>query len=226
MSIPAGLSPPSSGTELPAARPLFAEDLEDLCKIDEALVRKQLEDRPTGSKTAVALVPDVATMRWFHAREDFVGKELHGKTPKVKGAIVGEDGHRVWMYWGRMWYNHDPEESKGNTLYILRVVEEEGSNGEGPDAQHVNGTSTGRHDAAIASLLLLAQREAREWGMEEVQAWNPKPSTLSAFRMVRPDVEVVNRDKESITSLKWYPEHEGRAPDFIDWVDNEKYGWN
>jgi hypothetical protein len=212
--------------DLPAATPLYAEDLEALCKLDEALVRKSLKSRPKGSKTAVALIPDVNTIRWHHAREDFVGMELHGKAPKIRGAIVGtEEGKRVWCYWTRAWYNEDPTQSRGNTLYILRIViEDDGSSSwEGPD---VNASSSNhKHDAAIAALFALAQREAAEWTMEEVMAWNPSAATLAAAEKLDPSAKVIDRDLESIASLQWYPPHEGGIAQSIDWIGNEKYGW-
>lgn len=215
-----------SGDSLPNAKPLYAEDLEALCKIDEALVRKSLESRAKNSNTAVALIPDIETIRWHHAREDFVGTELHGKTPKVKGAIVGsEEGKRVWCYWTRMWYNEDPADSKGNTLHILRlVIEDEGSSSW--EGSGVNAVSTDhKHDAAIAALFAMAQREAEEWKMEEVEAWNPSAATLAAAQKLDPSAKVIDRDMESIASLQWYPAHEGRIAESIDWVGNEKYGW-
>ncbi|KAF2691182.1 hypothetical protein K458DRAFT_382753 [Lentithecium fluviatile CBS 122367] len=229
VSIPAGVSKLVDASRLPAARPLHAEDLAELCQIDEVLVRKSLDARPAGSNTAVALIPDVETIRWHHAREDFVGTELHRKTPKVKGAIVGaEKGKRVWCYWTRMWYNQDPQQTKGNTLHILRVVtEDEGqSSWEDSGMQHINRHSADHsHDNAIAALLLVAQREAEEWKMEEVEAWNPSSEMLTAARKLDPSAKVVDRDTESIASLKWYPAHEGPVAESIDWIGNEKYGW-
>ena len=224
--------------DLPTARPLYEDDLGELCKIDEAMLRKSLEARPVDSNTAVALVPDVDTIRWHHARENYVGKELHGKTPKVKGAIVGsEKGKRVWCYWTRMWYNNDPKESKGNTLHMLRlVIEDEGlSSWESSGTNHISGSGKshqqngdGRssyHKSAITSLLLMAQREAQEWSMAEVQAWNPTLVMVSAAQRLDPNTAVVNRDEESIASLKWHPLHKGPVAESIDWVGNEKYGW-
>jgi len=229
VSIPAGESKLVDASLLPAARPLHAEDLAELCRIDEALVRKSLEARPKDSNTAVAFVPDIETIRWHHAREDFVGTELHGKTPKVKGAMVGtEKGKRIWCYWTRMWYNQNPQDAKGNTLHILRVVvEDEGhSSWEGSGTQHTDGASGGHgHDDAIAALLLMAQQEAEEWKMEVVEAWNPSSDTLGAAQKLNTKAQVVERDTESIASLKWYPAHEGRIAESIDWIGNEKYGW-
>jgi len=229
VSIPAGESKLVDASLLPAARPLHAEDLAELCRIDEALVRKSLEARPKDSNTAVAFVPDIETIRWHHAREDFVGTELHGKTPKVKGAMVGtEKGKRIWCYWTRMWYNQNPQDAKGNTLHILRVVvEDEGhSSWEGSGTQHTDGASGGHgHDDAIAALLLMAQQEAEEWKMEVVEAWNPSSDTLGAAQKLNTKAQVVERNTESIASLKWYPAHEGRIAESIDWIGNEKYGW-
>ncbi|KAL6706834.1 hypothetical protein ACN47E_005170 [Coniothyrium glycines] len=238
--------PSTIAADLPTARPLYAEDLEELCAIDVAAVRRSLESRPKGSNTAVALVPDIDTIRWHHARENFVGNELHGKAPKIKGAIVGtEKGKRVWCYWTRMWYNPNPAETKGNTLHILRVVVEEGSGQEttnghtngyingftnGHTNGHTNGSAKGTsnhhgHDSAISALLSMAQREAEEWKMEHVEMWTPSPTSLAAAQKLHPDARLVNRDTESIASLQWYPEHDGPVADKIDWVANEKYGW-
>lgn len=155
-------------------------------------------------------------MRWHHAREEFVGQQLHHKAPKIRGAIVGEAGHRVWMYFARVWYNGNPEESKGNTLYILRLVFEDGSSGSEAGA---------KHEAAIASLLLFAQREAQEWNLEEVEIWNSSPTTLSAAQKLHPSAAVVHREKESIASLKWYGPHQGPVEESIEWIEREKYVW-
>jgi hypothetical protein len=215
---------------LPAARPLYAEDLAELCEIDEALIRKSLEARPKGSNIAVAHIPDIDIVRWHHAREDFVGTELHGKTPSVKGAIVGsEKGKRVWAYWTRMWYNEDAQEAKGNTLHILRLVVEDegGSSWENSGTRQAEEETTDHsHDAAIAALMLIAQREAESWKMEHVEAWNPSSATLAAAQKLDPGAKLVHRDSESIACLKWYPAHEGRVTESIDWIGNEKYGWN
>lgn len=239
---------------LPPVRPLFAEDLEELCAADVAAVRKSLESRPRGSNTAVALLPNIDTVRWHHAREDFVGHELQGRAPKVKGAMVGtEKGKRVWCYWTRMWYNSNPAEAEGNTLHILRLVIEDGSweettsghthgytnghtnhhNGNQVDNRsngRQNSDSIGRsledgHVAAIAGLMAMAQREADEWKMEHVELWTPSATSLAAAQSLYPAAKLTHRDTESIASLMWYPEHDGPVADKIDWIANEKYGW-
>ncbi|KAF2496157.1 hypothetical protein BU16DRAFT_560991 [Lophium mytilinum] len=230
IAVPARTAKKLPTDSLPTARPLYEKDLAELCRIDEALIRKSLGSRSAKSKTAVALIPDINTIQWHHAREDFVGNVLHGKAPEIKGAIVGsEEGKRVWCYWTRMWYNNDPNASESNTLHILRLVIEEqgGSSWEGHGAQNPsNGSSnTSKHTAAVAALLLVAQEEARKWKMAELQAWNPNSAMVFAAQMLDPEAEVVNRDKESIASLKWNLPHEHPVADSIDWIGCEKYGW-
>ncbi|KAF1964894.1 hypothetical protein BU23DRAFT_561529 [Bimuria novae-zelandiae CBS 107.79] len=228
VSLPAGTGAVKDLGSLPTARPLYEDDLAELCRIDEELIRKSLLSRPKGSNTAVALVPNATNMKWHHAREDFVGVELHRKAPKVKGAIVGEEGKRVWCYWTRMWYNQDPTQAKGNTLHILRLVLEDGCqlSWEGSGTSHADGASDDHsHDAAIAALFFMAQQQAEEWKLEHVEAWNPSSATLAAAQRLDPDAKLVDRDTESIVSLKWYPPHDGPIAESIDWIGNEKYGW-
>lgn len=231
ISLPVGRPDAAKSGEAKAlltVQPLYEEDLAELCRVDEALIRKSLESRPKNSNIAVALIPDIDIIRWHHAREDFVATQLHGKAPKVKGGIVGtEPGKRVWCYWTRMYYNENPKDSKGNTLHILRVViEDQGSaSWEGTQSNGANGTADHSHDAAIAALLTMAQREAEEWGLEEVEAWNPSSAMLEGARRLYNDVQVVDRDQESIASLRWFPEHKGSIAESIDWIGNEKHGW-
>ncbi|PVI08588.1 hypothetical protein DM02DRAFT_578760 [Periconia macrospinosa] len=226
VSIPAGDSKHVNTGATPIARPLYAGDLAELCAIDETLIRKGFEARPRGSNVAVALIPDVETMQWHHAREEFVGAELHGKEPKVKGAIVGEViGKRVWMYWTRVWYNGNPQETKGNTLYVLRLVVEGRVQAGWHSSNDKQEYDSDQEQEAIMSLLAMAQREAEEWKMEQVEVWNPSPVTVEAARRLHPTAEREDREEESIASLKWYAEHEGPVASSIDWVCNEKYGW-
>lgn len=178
-------------------------------------MRKDLTSRSKGSNIAVAVVPNIENIRWHHAREEFVGTELHGKKPEIKGAMVGtEKGKRVWCYWTRMWYNEDAAQAKGNTLHILRIVVED---------EAVSGAEL---EAAIAALFLMGQQQAEEWKMDEVEAWNPSAATLAAAQRLDASAKLVDRDSESIASLMWYPPHNGTVAETIDWTGNEKYGWN
>lgn len=199
---------------------LYHENLETLCEEDELLIRSSLENAAPSSKTRVALIPDVETITWLHAREDFVCKEILQRNPEVKGARVNtEKGHRAWCYWVRMYYNDDLSKVESNVLYILRLVVE----------PEIDGTDDGVR--AVAALLREAQKEAAKWNMEMVNVWNPKEQTIKATAMAMgkkvEDVEVIDRETESITSLQWYGEMgKGEKPkEVVQWLANEKFGW-
>lgn len=226
VSIPASVSLRSPG--IPEARPLYAENLAELCAIDEKTTRESLMKTSSQPDTTfVALVPEITTIRWHHAREDFVAKEFHGSIPKVKGAIVGEPGKRVWCYWTRMWYNEDPQAVHGNTLHILRLVVEEYGMFTWERPTPAQAKEMKKYAPSIAALLHLAQKEAKEWRMAEVEVWNPTEATVEGARLLDPEAKVVDRESESIASLRWYGERsgEGKVSDYVDWLGNEKYGW-
>lgn len=219
---------------LEGVRMLRAEDLPALCAADEEGLRRRLARRAAkgsspSAAAVVALVPDLATIGWHHAREEFVAAELFGpsrKPPEVKGALVqlpdGKDGsaagsRRAWCYWTRVWSKENSAEDP-NVLHILRLVVE----GEDED-----GEQGGNEEVveAVAKLFRATRREARDWGMREVWLWNPAEFAVTAAKraMDGEGVKVVDREEESITSLRWYgaPEMEGK----VEWICNEKYGW-
>ena len=216
--------PPAESTtrDLPAVQMLKADDLSELCTIDERLLRNRLSKFTNTNRSAVAFVPDTATLRWHHAREEFIAKELFNKHPTIKGAVSGEVGSRVWCFWTRVWTN--PQEGAPNTLHILRlVVEDETFSDFAPaipeEAAKITSAPTTR---AIAAVFAAAQAEAAQWGMNEVQIWNPTSTTLAAAQILNSKAAVEHRENESITSLQWYGD--GSWED-VDWVCNEKYGW-
>ena len=213
----------SSRASLPPVRPLSASDLPELCKIDEELLRKRITRTTNQSQQTVAIVPDYRTLAWHHAREDFVSKELYGQTSDIRGAITGsEPGHRVWMYWARMWYNTDPKSPSGNTMHIMRlVVEDDTYDYSAATDAEVESSEHSETTKAIAALLTAAQSEASRWNMGDVEIWNPTSATMAAARMLDPSAEIEHREKDSIASLRWY----GDAAESVEWIDNEKYGW-
>ncbi|KAF2667844.1 hypothetical protein BT63DRAFT_480753 [Microthyrium microscopicum] len=223
VSIPAS-TPKRTSEKLPVASPLHREDLALLCDIDEALLRKRIKTiSATNDKVFVTIIPDIQTIRWHHAREEFVGKELYGSTFDIKGAIVGDTvGQRAWCIWTRMWYNADPTETEENTLHILRLVIEEKDVG---DWEHVkfDDADRQRYVPMIASLLAAAVERADESVMESVEIWNPNALTLEAAKLVFPKAAIEDRESESICSLRWYGDE--KLEDSVVWLGNEKYGW-
>ncbi|MCJ1299822.1 hypothetical protein MMC08_002616 [Hypocenomyce scalaris] len=201
--------------------PLRAVDLPALCSLDHTLLRKKIALSPRS--TRVALVPDVETMQWHHAREEFATKELFNRYPDIKGAISeGTEGERAWCIWTRTFGST----RETTTLHILRlVIEAEQDIGrQMPNGGTINGIDEKDMAAAsaVAAVLLAAQREAGEWGMDHVELWNPSPVTVFAARKILPGAEITNRDEESIACLRWSGEGDGEG---LEWVGNEKFGW-
>ncbi|KAK1749520.1 lysine acetyltransferase [Echria macrotheca] len=187
-------------------------ELAELCAVDEGLVRGQVikRARETGKK-CVALMPGLEQMLWHLMREDYMTREIFGRTPVTRGAVVGGTGDkRVWAVWTRGYYG-GLQSVEGNTLHILRfVVEDE----EGMDEEELVG--------AFRAIIKVAQAEAVEWRSQEVQMWNPSPLLRRVIGRCGIEHSFVERDTESIASLMWYGE--GRVED-VEWVANEKYGW-
>lgn len=205
---------------------MTANDLADVCATDERLLRRRMSQLESTDKYCVALLPDIRTLKWHHAREDFVSNELYKKKPDIKGAfVVLENGDHVWCYWTRVWTT--PQEKQGNTLHILRLVIGNEQDADFKPASE-DGVSKARDSMtakAIAALLAAAQSEATKWDMEEVEVWNPTSMTLAAAQILEPKSAIVHRKKESIASLQWYGDQPELPLEHVDWICNEKYGW-
>ena len=140
---------------------LKSSDLAYLCEADEHSLLSQISKSP---KSAVALVPDLATMSWHHAREEFVAAELVGRTPDIKGAMVTDvTGVQAWCIWTRVWSS--PGDEHGNTLHILRLVVE--GNDESATHDFKPATEDGIASVqsssvvqAVAALFAAAQKQA------------------------------------------------------------------
>lgn len=224
ISLPA--VPPSSeiienaNASFPLTRRLKTEDLPSLCLADETLLRKSMERMKNLDKDVVAIVPDVQTIMWMHAREDFICQEIFTRYPEIKGAIVGMgEGKHAWCYWVRMYYNDEVGNSEGNNLYVMRIAIEPG----------LEGTMEG--EVACAALLQAAQREAHGWHMQDVVVWNPtemiQRAAARALGKKPGEVKVEEREKESICMLRWYGDggKAGTARDSVQWVANDKFAW-
>lgn len=168
---------PSNG-ELPTVDPLYAKDLVELCQADEIALRAMLEKSRAGGSISVALLPDVDTIQLHHAREEFVAKELFGKWPDVKGAMIqGPVGTRVWCIWTRTFCR------EGITLNILRlVIENEVLGCETSDqaAALVQSDETAKRQVlAVTSVIRSACDEAAKWKLDDIQLWyalsEPRP---------------------------------------------------
>lgn len=214
---------------LPAASKLAAEDLGNFCHLDEHMIREHME-RVRDRKTHVAIICDEETIQWHHAREEFISQKLHRQPPMVKGAVIGEEGHRVWAIWTRSYYEvpvpgkHDTE----NILHILRLVVED----EEPASNFSSMTGGPSYDEErlqqqtdkLKAILEIAQHEAMEAHMNHVELWNPTALVKMLIERTGLEHSRFEREKESVTSLMWYGEGHGTHEE-IEWMGNEKYSW-
>lgn len=211
-----------ASTGLPPVRLLKSSDIPELCDIDERIIRKRLAEFKESSQSAVALIPDYATIRWHHAREEFVAKEIFARNPLIKGAVIGNTGSRVWCYWTRVWKDPQDEDDR-NTLHILRLATEDESFSDFAPASRegVESAKSSNVVKSIAALFAAAQTEASGWSIDEIQLWNPTSTALAAAQILDSQAVVQHRDSDSIPSLLWYGE--GSEKD-VDWMYNEKFG--
>jgi GNAT superfamily N-acetyltransferase len=194
----------------PNARPISYHDLPELCALDEKwLLKRMANERNSSNGTCVALAPDLDAMLWHLMREDFVTKRIFGWTPRVRGAAFGKVGKRIWAIWSRS-YLSKPPKAEGNTLYILRVVIED----ESADPVYLS--------EGLRVIIEFARNEAFEWQTRHVELWNPSRQLRDLIRGSGLEYEAVEREIESIPSLRWY----GECPsEEIEWMANEKYAW-
>jgi hypothetical protein len=217
--------PPSTTQKAHSAtiqsRPLLAGDLAKLCSLDDQWLRDSISKPANIPSIRVALIPDIKTMQWHHAREEFAGREMLGKDPDIKGAYsTTVNGDQVWCIWTRTFGST----ADGNTLNILRfIIEGEQLVRQNENDPIVLEPSDQAKARAGAAVLRAAQEEAARWEMGNVQIWNPTPLTVLAAKEVEPGAQVIHRDEESIASLRWHGVKADRSK--VQWVGNEKYGW-
>ncbi len=197
---------------------LQANDLTELCKRDEAMVRKSMAN--PSDRTRLTIIPDIAQISWHHAKAEFVGRRLFGRPPHVKGVLVGGPGKQVFAIWthrfaSTVMLSEGSGKSSTKILQILRLVIED----------QALSSSSSREDLMDAKLKLeavlhAAQNEAVIWDMSKVILWNPPPLVEQLIECIGIEHHKEERENDSISSLLWYGD--GDAED-IEWVGNEKY---
>ncbi|KAF2830315.1 hypothetical protein CC86DRAFT_315493 [Ophiobolus disseminans] len=221
---------PKAGIWPALARVILEDDVEGLCKRDEAIIRSQMAVPTEELKTRFTIIPDMDHMGWHIAKEHFAAQHLFGKTPSAKGAIAGSLGSQIWATWVRRYYGgpEDDVQPTNNALYILRLVVEldETATRLPQDAkkrphEHVYQEQV----ELLKSVLQAAQVEAVEWKLDVVKLWDPTPLVLELLAETGLYYTVTERQEDSIASLLWY-DSEGRiAKNQPLWVNNEHYAW-
>lgn len=219
---------PDAGGKVPdGVQLLRAEHLEDLCSMDERIVRQRLERLASEGKNGVAILSDARTIRWQQARESFVSKELWGKVPDVHGAMVKTpSGTTVWCLWTRWWSTTDVSNPKDNIMHILRLaVEDPNYDDTAATPEGVQKASGSEITQAIAALFQTARVEASKWTMAEVELWNPSSASVAAARQLEPNAEITHREKSSIASLRVSDPELAKVANSLVWTCNEKFAW-
>ena len=194
---------------------LVDEDVSQLCKDDEAIARKSLINSPSG-KTRMMIIPDADHMQWHISKEEFACQKIFGHVPQAKGALAGnEHGSRVWAIWAHRYYGHPDSCPEDNTLYILRFVIE---------SQDMSQSQLKVQADYVRGVLQAAQAEAAEWGLRSVKLWHPTPLALDLLERSGLKYRQVEREDDSIASLKWF-ESDSSSDDDLEWVASEKYAW-
>jgi hypothetical protein len=208
--------------------PIYTSHLADLCKRDEALLRKSMAATSSDGTVRMAIIPDVEHMLWHHAKQEFTCKFLFGRIPDTKGAIAGYAGNKVYAIWTRRYYDHLDAEQPHNVLYILRLGIEADPTATrfASDAQMRPAEKVYKQTvASFKAVMRAAQAEAAEWKLDGVQIWDPTPLTKELLRDSGLEFVEVEREKEHIASLLWYGDGgvDGSEPPL--WVNCEHYAW-
>ncbi|CAL8578245.1 hypothetical protein XPA_004037 [Xanthoria parietina] len=199
---------------LPGINFIVEENLDQLCKDDEAMIRRAMTVS-SSSQMRMMIVPDLDHMLWHHRKEEFACDKLFGKQPRFKGAVTGEPNDRIWIVWTHRYYEHPHNNPRDNTLYILRIVIEN----QGADLEQRE-----HQVEQMRAILRAAQDEAAEWDLRFVKLWDPGYLLQDMVERTGIPHRRVEREDESIASLMWFGEGSGKD-DMVEWLGNEKYGW-
>ncbi|PHH70944.1 hypothetical protein CDD80_5629 [Ophiocordyceps camponoti-rufipedis] len=190
------------------ATPIHDADLPSLTATDELRLKHHLARLPPSPSIRAALIPDLATLQWHFARQDFLaGYQFHVPPRAIRGALLA-GASPVWA----VWKPHLSEEENGiNTLEFLRLSYE--------DDIADQALST-----ALQAIVEQASHEAQTWRCKRLLLWNPDArvrNILSSMTHLQPTL--MERTTESIASLLWLAE--GGTDAAVEWIANEKFGW-
>jgi hypothetical protein len=219
---------PKPGMWPTIAKAITENDLEKICKTDEAIIRSHMAVPTNEIKTRFTIIPDVNHMGWHIGKEQFATDYLFGKTPTAKGVIAGSPGSQVWATWVHRYYGRLDAEKPNNVLYILRLVIEADDTASRLPLDAAKRPARDLYETQIELLkavLQAAQAEAAEWKLNVVKLWDPTPLVLDMLKQMGLEYTITEREDESIASLLWY-DQEGRiSKEQPFWVNNEHYAW-
>ena len=219
--------PPMKTPKSPLTQELVEDDLADLCKKDEAIIRASMARLADGVNQHITILPDLDHMLWHIEKEKFATERLFGKVPRANGAIAGPSGSQVWAIWTHRYYGDPNAESPGNVLYILRLVVEGDESANKPSSigdKHLHTTLPDKQASSLIAVLQHARAEAAEWRLDQVKLWEPSPWVQHVITESKMSHCVVEREEDSIASGMWYDGKGGLGTPPV-WINNEHYAW-
>ena len=211
----------------PLAQELIEDDLKELCRRDEVIIRGAMITSADKVKKLITILPDLDHMLWHIGKENFATEQLFGKRPRAKGVIAGPPGGQIWAIWTHRYYVHPNTEPSSNVLYILRLVVEGDDHENKPpfagESESQTDEQRTRADSLIA-VLQCAQAEAAEWKLDCVKLWEPSPWVQDVISKSNIHHFIIEREEDSIASGLWYDENGGYEAAPL-WTNNEHYAW-
>ncbi|KAI4662670.1 uncharacterized protein J4E79_003979 [Alternaria viburni] len=198
------------------ATPVIEEEIGDLCKRDEDLVRSRMAIPTREVKTRFTIIPGLDHMLWHISKEVFATKHLFDRIPNAKGAIAGPSGSQVWALWTHRYYSH-PD--------AMMEVDETATRLSSDAAKLPEPAMYEQQAVYLRAVLQAAQAEATEWKLDVVKLWDPTPLVRDMLARSGLKLEVVERENDSIASLLWYNADGGVSDEIPLWLNNEHYAW-
>lgn len=223
---------PPGDVEWPSSvHPVATDEIADLCRRDEIMIRGAMSAPEPSIKTRAVILPDVDHMLWHISKEEFASKFIFGGSiPDIKGAIAGRPGKQVWAIWTRRYYDHPDAESPNNVLYILRLVIESDKT-----ANKVFSCVSSEDTAAAVdpdvlesfkSIIQAAQHQAKAWRLDRVKVWEPSVLAQRLIDESSLEYQKVDRQTECIASCLWFGDDEsGGLTEEPVLINNEHYAW-
>ena len=218
---------PTNSQKSSLAQELVEDDLAELCRRDEAIIRAIMTKPICERRKALTILPDLDHMLWHIGKERFTTEWLFGKIPRAKGAIAGQPGSQVWAIWTHRYYTLPSSVPPSNVLYILRLVVEGDSSANKPRSADANALQIAQQEKQAESLLAVlqhAQAEAAEWRLDHVKLWEPTPWVHDAITKGKVGHCLVEREEDSIASTLWYDSNRKFGAEPL-WINNEHYAW-
>ena len=156
-------------------------------------------------------------------KKEHTCEKFYGKRPRIKEAIAGQAGIRIWAIWTHRYYGDLELSASGNILYVLRLVVENkvAAIRDSLECQEI-AFDAAQHETQVKDLravLQTAQVEVTGWNLSVIKLWDP--TNLVQDLIKQTDLQYckkLERMKALLASSR-YGEGSGKD-DMLGWVAN------